>query len=259
MSIVVGRVVGSPSRAEAVDNNLDWNIRGGYASGLGNNGNVNPSNQLSGYVGYTPASMAYAVATQEMCTLQYSTLAGWLSERGYKSSRIVTNVNENSNCFEHGNAIFWRGGCVNVGDCDPMGHFGTQGGESDLRGFVCAVAGTGVGTARCSTHLSNNSDRTVAQNQSYEYYVQMYNRAAAGGAVVAMGDFNLNPTQFPSWSPYFVEGDPWNYPTHPTGGKIDRQLYSYPFCVISYNPPSIYDNPFSDHHVYRAWKNPSPC
>lgn len=252
-----------------IPNVLTWNIWQGVHWG----GALAPSQKYRNRV-TNSRRLPMAVAAQEMCLTGFNQMRSDLASRGYSSAWYASNPNASSGCVEHGNGLFWRGGCQGVWQCILSGPFGYQFpyryDENDTRGYVCASS-LNLGFISCSAHMTNKQIYSAIQ-QSDEYRdIAEYFGVGIGIETFAMGDFNLNAPDIGELNPWYIhhrEADPCAnnnrvdcVKTHDATGTFNKKI-DYIFATKGTGrcsrarPPSFYTNDYySDHRIIRGYFN----
>ena len=241
----------------ALSNAITHNLCGGSKAPCGNDGDLTPAQNLFQYVINQSPTLPMSIATQETCRDPYNFLKGWLAISGYHAERTNDPI-INSVCAQHGNAVFFTGGCYN-NNCKLTDEFTNQDADGNRR-WVCAIANA-PRYATCSAHMSTESGIAFLQVGQYKQIADWFNTSPT----IAAGDFNLHPQFVPAFYDSYWEADADqlqvlpNRPTWRQWGGTATQKIDYVFHdVYRFHTSRITDSPESDHHRVRAYLSFTP-
>lgn len=271
--------VGDPEVGQQLDlpNYLEWNMCNGIpvtdnplCAGPNSSG---PALALETAVTSAPQKPK-AIALEEICLDTYLRLVLSLGQYNYHAHYYWSNDNGQGACDDHGNAIFWKGGCDGSCWADASYPPSQQTGENDVRGYACGES-QDFGFIACATHLSSNRDPLYSggltgpeaarlQQYSYRYYG---NQVTAVQSFIGMGDFNLVPTDsgmsgWAGWQTNYREADV-NFSDITYANGSDRRKLDYIWanrtgvktCSRSADEYVVdaIGSGRSDHHRYRGY------
>ncbi len=126
-----------------------------------------------------------------------------LPQIGDTGAKYWSNENINSACINHGNAVFWQGGNANNASTFA---YSTQGGENDVRGYVCGQAASPLFLASSTHHAALGPNSGVRAQQRTELRTKLDWKNANSGPTIAGGDFNAVPQDMAIFYPTYQEG-----------------------------------------------------
>ena len=239
------------------DNIQTWNMCSGWHE-CPNDVPSTATGDLLVYSVVVAAKKPRFIALQEVCRTIFDDMEDNLDDYNYDGNFRSSNDNADSDCDDHGNAVFWKGGCD--APCRYGNDYSIQvDSAGDERGYVCGTSDT-LAFYGCSTHLDvvpSNGNTSVTDLQQY-YFRLHTNQARAFQITYGAGDFNLPPSannNFAGWHGLYKEGNVcFCGSTSDSHGKIDYAWAGDNHCTRPYNSfISAVDE--SDHHVYRAYFN----
>jgi hypothetical protein len=258
-------------------NVITWNMCNGQSSSAcDNDATDRPATHVDVAVAYSPDGYRpLGVATQEMCESSWIHLTQTLNNPGlsYRFNRYVASTNIGSDCYKHGNGVFWRGGCGGS-DCTHNDNFNNQASPDEFRGFSCGLSNS-FNFLPCSAHMTNKRQDTDgnpgtppiyfvagAQSQQLREYTT---QSSAYFNAFGMGDFNIDHTAVTlrGWKNLYHEGDScichWTHDGRPSPDqKLDYIWFKKSRCIGRGALPYIRLLPqsqpgWSDHSIYRAY------
>lgn len=242
-----------PAGASTEATFIDWNLCSNVCTG---NGDLRAADLLAFRVGLS-SPKPLAITVQEICKAQWLELVSLLLPVGYQAAMYVSHTTS-SNCIEHGNAIFWLGGCASGGCVFPFSYAAAhQNSEADLRGGVCGKGGF-PSLLACSTHVTNLSHST---DQAEDFRVILAFDNLTGIRSFGAGDFNRTRSQISTqWYVDNYESDEvlnrttLRSPSDPR--KIDFIFYPVPGMCFG-TPATLLTSDYSDHKIYFGY--PTVC